>query len=611
MFQQSIFSKLDILGFQHTILLVCQRRFERKLSTVKNSLDQRRLTKVIPIVLTIVLLTLPAVLSHSIVLVSANTSSGTTSTEQLVTDYTAQYVGTVNVASLPAPSASDATPLSMPDLSLSLQDQSSTDPLAVVTPGSQQFIHIVKDFAGTPGTNPNPCRCTPPDMGLAASSKFVVQMVNLAGTIWKNNGVRVTTFSLSDFWFLPVRGGPLGIGMSDPLVLYDAAADRFYAMIIDTFDVNRVNFAVTATNDPTGAWFIYRVIANCNPTAPYGPCQPASSFTLPDQPYIGYSSDKFLITANDFQFDPTFSASSFIGAQYWILNKAEMLSGCTAPTPCPSGRNIDAVTNAVPNGHFSIRPAQHLSPTPLLGTDTTPTAYLAENCLTVTPGVLVSVCRTSPTPADPGGMNVTAVHGTPGTTSSTSVSTTTVAIHQIHFPAKADQPGNPASLSTANQARITSVVWRAGLLWTALNDGRSSTGCPQATCARLDQISTTTFTALQDFDLVLPGASVFYPALTTDSQNNLAVIFGSSSSTKNPDLEVIGQLTTMAPDTLSQASVLIASTAVDLSTRWGDYFWAATDPATPNTFWVSGEFRTVSLFQGWSTQVGEISFNTS
>jgi hypothetical protein len=446
-------------------------------------------------------------------------------------------------------------------------------------------------------------------MGLAASSKFVVQMVNLAGTIWKNNGVRVTTFSLADFWFLPVRGGPIGIGMSDPLVLYDAAADRFYAMIIDTFDVNRVNFAVTATNDPTGAWFIYRVIANCNPVNPVtGACQPASSFTLPDQPYIGYSSDKFLITANDFVFDPTFSADSYIGAQYWILNKAEMLSGCTAPTPCPQGRNIDAVTNNPHNTNFSIRPAQHLSPTPILTGDTTPTAYLAENCLpTSPPGIVSNVCSTSPSTM--GGMNVRTIHGTPP--SPTSVMVTTVPIAQAHFPARADQPGNPASLNAVNQARLTSVVWRSGLLWTAFEDGRSSTGCPQSSCARLDQISTTSFTALQDFDLTLPGTAVFYPALTTDSSNNLAVIYGSSSSTQFPDLEVVGQLSTMAADTVSSAAVLVTSVAADLSTRYGDYFWAATDPSTPNAFWVSGEFRQVSLFQGWSTQVGEVTFNSS
>src|SRR5438046_9449632 len=109
-------------------------------------------------------------------------------------------------------------------------------------------------------------------------------MLNHAGSIWQNDGVLVTTVSLSDFWFLPVRGGPLGIGMSDPLVLYDAAADRFYASIIDTFDVNRVNFAVTATNDPTGAWYIYRVIANCNPVTPYSNCSPPHPIPPPTKP---------------------------------------------------------------------------------------------------------------------------------------------------------------------------------------------------------------------------------------------------------------------------------------------------------------------------------------
>src|SRR6059036_1811245 len=353
----------------------------------------------------IVLLGLPLVLSHSIVPSAGGT---TTTTEQLVTDNTAQYIGKVNVAALPTPTEGTVTTLSLPDLSLSTQQQVGTDPAPIVTPGSQSFIHISKNFAGTPGANPNPCRCTPPDMGLAASSKFVVQMVNLAVTVWKNNGVRVTTFSLSDFWFLPVRGGPLGIGMSDPQVLYDAAADRFYASIIDTFDVNRVNFAVTATNDPTGAWYIYRVIANCNPVTPYSNCSPASSNTLPDQPYIGYSSDKFLIAVNDFDI----TTGLFIGAQYWILNKAEMLSGCTVPTSCPNGRNIDAMTNVVTtaNNHWAIRPAQHLS--------TTDTAYMAENCLHLIDGAAITNNCTPPPPNVPppltnGGINVFTITCTP------------------------------------------------------------------------------------------------------------------------------------------------------------------------------------------------------
>jgi hypothetical protein len=556
------------------------------------SLLKTKLGRPIPTVLTIAILTLPLFLSHGLFAVGASTGT----TLQLVPDPSAVYVGQVNVQTLPSPSDENISPVALPNLSLSTQEQVGTDPLAIVTPGSQSVIHVVKDFAGTPGTNPNPCRCTPPDMGVAASTKFVVQMVNLAGTIWKNNGVLVTTFSLSDFWFLPVRGGPLGIGMSDPIVEYDAAADRFYASIIDTFDVNRVNFAVTVTNDPTGAWFIYRVIANS--------ASPVSSNTLPDQPFIGYSTDKFLIASNDFVFDPTFSAASYIGSQFWVLNKAEMLSGCTAPTPCPQGRNIDAVTNNPSNTNFSIRPAQHLSPAPILAGDTTPTAYFAENCLpTAPPGVVSNTCTSSPTQ---GGINIYTVHGTPGTTASTSATVTTSPIAQAHFPRRADQPGNPGSLNAVNQARLVSAVWRNGLLWTAFNDGNSAAGCPQQDCARLDQISTTSFATLQDMDLTLPGTAVFYPALSTDSSNNLVVLYGSSSSTKFPDLEAVAQLSTMAPDTLSQAAVLVTSTAADISTRYGDYFWAATDPSTPNAFWVSGEFRQTSMFQAWSTQVAEV-----
>src|SRR2546422_1331252 len=544
----------------------------------------------------IVLLGLPVVLSHSIV---PSASGTTTTTEQLLTDNTAQYIGQVNVAALVTPTEGSVTPLSLPDLSLSTQQQVGTDPAPIVTPGSQSFIHIAKNFAGTPGANPNPCRCAPPDMGLAASSKFVIQMVNLAGTIWKNNGVRVTTFSLSDFWFLPVRGGPLGIGMSDPQVLYDAAADRFYASIIDTFDVNRVNFAVTATNDPTGTWFIYRVIANCDPLTPYSNCSPASSNTLPDQPYIGYSSDKFLIAVNDFDI----TTGLFIGAQYWILNKAEMLSGCTAPTSCPNGRNIDAVTNVVTtsNNHWAIRPAQHLS--------ATSTAYMAENCLTLGVVVLTNTCSGA---IGTGGINVFRVTGTPP--DPTTVTVTTVPVHSMSFPGKADQPGNPASLGTNDALRMLSIVWRNNVLWTASHEGCTPTGdSASRTCARLDQISTSTstFTVLQDFDLGFNGGYVFYPALSTDSSNNLVLLYGHSSLSLFPDLEVTGQLTTMPIETLSKAVVLVAGTAADLSGRWGDYFWAATDPSTPSTFWVSGEFRTISLFQGWSTQVGEISFTSS
>ncbi len=536
-----------------------------------------------------------------VLLVSTFTVPGTratTSSTQLTNGY-AELIGTVNVASLPAPTVDNtlqtlALPVLVPDAS-ALQSAKlaggGASKLTTNPNGANKFIHVQKTIDGTPGTNPNPCRCSPPDMGLGASDKFVVQMVNLAGTIFSTSGsVAKSTFSLSDFWFLPVRGGPLGIGMSDPEVVFDAAAGRWYASIIDVFDVNRVNFAVSATADPTGTWFIYRVVAFS--TVP-------THTTLPDQPYIGYSNDKFLITANDFEFDPTFTTAAFIGVQYWILNKAEMLAG---------NRFIDLVTNTpgsttpnpLPNTNFAIRPAQHLSSTPI--------AYMAENCQPAAAVIIIGVCSTSPSTG--AGINVYTIAGTPP--GPVAVAVNTVPIAPPFFPPDATQPGTTTKLNTGDN-RIESVVWQNNLLWTALNSDCTPTGdITDRSCVRLDEISTSTTGApmvLQDFDLAIPGAYAFYGSVSLDSGNNLVVVFGTSSSTVFPSLEVTGQLAAGPVASLGAAAIIAAGSADDLSTRYGDYFWAATQPKTPNTFWVSGEFRQISLFQGWSTEIGLITFN--
>ncbi len=524
-------------------------------------------------------------------------SRGTTSPS---TGTYAELIGTVNVAALPAPTVDNtlqtvALPLLLPNAAALQAAKTSAGGASSSTTSpnpSNNFIHVQKQIAGTPGTNPNPCRCSPPDQGLGASDKFVVQMVNLAGTIYSTSGsVRKATFSLSDFWFLPVRGGPIGIGMSDPEVVYDAIAGHWYASIIDTFDVNRVNFAVSATADPTGTWFIYRVIANRGPA---GECLTTCQHTLPDQPYIGYSDDKFLITANDFVIDFNTGTGPFIGVQVWILNKAEMIAGnrfidlvtndasstLTTPTPVTSG-----------NANFAIRPAQHLSSTPV--------AYMAENCETTIAVLIVGFCASSTTTT---GINVYAITGTPP--GPVAVTVNTVATSAPGFPPNADQPGHPADANDLNTGdnRIQSVVWQNNLLWTALNSD----------CIRLDQISTATASSpllLQNFDLGVKGAYVFYGAVSLDSTNNVVVVYGESSSSIYPSLEVTGELSTAPAGSLGTAQTIAAGSALELSTRYGDYFWAATQPKTPNTFWVSGEFRQVQLFQGWSTEIGLVTFN--
>jgi hypothetical protein len=227
---------------------------------------------------------------------------------------------------------------------------------------------------------------------------------------------------------------------------------------------------------------------------------------------------------------------------------------------------------------------------------------MVENCITPAGLVLFSICpATSLTTG--GGITVFTVTGPAATAV---VSSTTVPIEQTLFPRKADQPGNPASLAT-NDNRITSAVWNQGKLWTALNDHTCST----PSCVRLDEISTpvTPLSLIQDFAFTSNGAATFYGAVSLDTSNNLVVMFETSSLSVNPSLLVTGQKATALVNTLAPSTVVQAGSAPDLSTRWGDYFYAATQPGATSTFWVSGDYRTITLFQGWQTRIGKITFS--
>ncbi len=226
----------------------------------------------------------------------------------------AEFIGEVDVSALPPATEEIAETVALPQLVLdgvAAAKEAAAQPGVqiqggqnVITPKGSSFIHVQKSVAGIPGTNPNPCSCTPPDMGIGVSKKHVFQMVNLAGQIYSTSGQVVKpTFSLADFWFIPIRGGPLGIGLSDPVVVFDAGSGRWFTSILNVFQVNRVRFAVSATDNPLGTWFIYQVSTGV-------------AGRLPDQPYIGYSDDKFVITANDFQFDPAFLAAAYVGVQF-------------------------------------------------------------------------------------------------------------------------------------------------------------------------------------------------------------------------------------------------------------------------------------------------------
>ncbi len=429
-----------------------------------------------------------------------------------------------------------------------------------------QIVSTDLSFKGVSGNRPNPCQCSPPDVAMAVGPNHVVEFVNLAGKIWNKDGtIAKKTFPLSSFFLLATNS------MSDPYVIYDSIGSRWFASIVDIPN-GRVQFAVSATTDPTGSWLIYFVSTSM-------------SNILPDQPFIGASDDKFVISANDFT-----CCFTYTGVQFWVLNKAQLLAGAVT---------VDLVTNTPDPNLFSLHPAQHLSSTSAF--------YLVSNCL---------MDCVSSTSSQTNSLFIEVVTGVPcvSCVPPTTVTLTTFlltgSIATSTNPPDAQQPGTTALLNTDDN-RILSAVWRSGQLWFSFNDACTpgGVGTPTLSCARL--ISLTTFgissapTVGQDFDFSTPSKYVFYPAVSLDSSGNLVVVFGRSSASEFPSLYVTGRLATALPNTLQTPVLIFAGSKPDLSTRYGDYFSAATDPSTL-AFWVAGEFRVFQTFQAWSTGIARV-----
>jgi YVTN family beta-propeller protein len=153
---------------------------------------------------------------------------------------------------------------------------------------------------------------SPSDVQIAAGPNHVVEMVNLAAEIWAKSGSSLSTpkmFALSSFFLT-------SDSLSDPRILYDATSHTWFASLTDkTPDKNgidSVKLAVSKTSDPTGCWLIYSV-TSMNTS---GVCY--------DQPIIGVSDDKLVISANDAS---ACLSNGLYGAEYWVLNKNQLIAG--------------------------------------------------------------------------------------------------------------------------------------------------------------------------------------------------------------------------------------------------------------------------------------------
>jgi hypothetical protein len=505
--------------------------------------------------------------------------------------------GSVVVRSLPAPASTTARSNMHPFLRVGAGAPSRTsasvatiEPQAVQAAATGSTEEVLTSFPAVTldrqlALGPDQF-VTPPDNGLAVGPNYVVEMVNSSGTIWnKSGGDPIKIFDLNKFFLVP----PTGYSFSDPRVLYDQMSQRWFAsgvaFVTPSFG-SRIVIAVSTTSDPTGTWVQYFADDSLDVTH--------------DQPKFGVSSDKFVISWNDF-----LNAQFFQGGSTWIFEKSQMVAGSSTVNGAAIGPD---------STHVAMVPAVQLS--------SGSPAYIVYNnsdCSTL------GCNKGSPT------FGLIVITGTP-LGGNLALTESDPAIAATSQPPNADQPLLPASIAT-NDDRFLTAVWENGVLWTGGNDACVPAGdSVTRPCSRLIQVLTSGPTINQSFDLASNGSDLYYPALSMDAGGSMYVVYNISSITTTPlnvgyvGVRITGQRASAPIQTVASAQTIKAGeTTYNMNpcfgtagaSRWGDYAGAAIDPQNPTDVWVASEYAAIGTTTtpksdagcAWGTFAGRLTFS--
>jgi hypothetical protein len=195
----------------------------------------------------------------------------------------------------------------------------------------------------------------PPDQGMCAGNGYVVELVNDVMNVYSaadghsvlpdNTATNVVAgfprdvnhaVDLNSFYGYPPAinrtTGVRGQFVTDPSCIYDAATQRFFAVVLTLetnptsgafTTVNHLDLAVSKTSNPAGSWNIYRidVTGDGSPGNTGGPCP-----CLGDYPHIGADANGIYLTTNAYPWGP----GDFDGAQIYALSKAQLVAGAAS-----------------------------------------------------------------------------------------------------------------------------------------------------------------------------------------------------------------------------------------------------------------------------------------
>src|SRR5215831_8251022 len=439
------------------------------------------------------------------------------------------------------------------------------------------FLLDQEQFVGNQFCDVGSSCFAPPDTQLAAGFNEVVETSNDTMRVFSKGGTILQTNDLTPFFFAASDQTA-----TDAKVLFDSGTGRYYMadLLVNrtgtTVTGSQVKLGVSQSSDPTGGWCIYS----------FGFFTKTDGTVL-DQPKLGFSDDKIMITDNENGGTPE---------DLDILQKSDVIAGCSG-----------VAGTAFQNSAFNLMPVISLSSTADMFA-----VYNFQQCFII--------CFAQ----DAGILDIT---GTPAL-GNVSIAETDQGISFLNTPPQGVQPpfpgGGTAPIDTSDN-RYQTAVFQFGHIWAAADDA-CNPGDGNHACMRFDEFdATNSFNVLTDIEINSTGNDLYYPALSLDSSGNLFFVYTTSSSTVFPTMQTgatslpfgssFPAINNFAGDSTYQCTFCFQSDGVTLRPRWGDFSGAGQDPNNPSTIWLAGEFgATSSLFQGsdgWSTGIAALTFDIS
>jgi uncharacterized repeat protein (TIGR01451 family) len=415
--------------------------------------------------------------------------------------------------------------------------------------------------------NQTSCGCTPPDTMMAVGPSTVVGAVNTALVLKDKSGNTLAGPEEFSTFFSSIHRS--GDGFSDPYVVYDDQAGRYYVGLIEypsSGTTGYYDFAASNSNSPTGLtvgtgagqWTVFSQISSVN----------EGGTQFPDFPKMGWNNDAVFVSFNEFAGGVSFSHNLVLA-----ISKSSILAGgslSTHQTDVNTGSDINILIPARMHNEASGN-----------------LEYFAQ--------------------ATGGGASSTTVNVVTETGYNSGAGTFTTT--PITVNAYTNSPGVPGLTSQIDD-RMLSADWVNNNLVASMDAGVGGLNL-----ARWYEFSTSGTPALvQQGDInVGSGVSTSYPSVGIDPNGDMGMTYIQSSSSQPYSMYVTGRLASDPVNTM-QTGVEIAAgvSPVPSALRGGDYSATEYDPANTSQFWSANEYNfdnTGSNFD-WGTQIASYTLGT-